>query len=47
VYGYDPGWGYPSAADRAEIARLMPAPRSGPTSGEAADEVRIPRSAVS
>ena len=49
VYGYDPGWGYPSAADRADIARLMraTAPRGGPTSGEAAEEVRIPRSAVS
>ncbi len=23
VYGYEPGWGLPSAADRAEIARLM------------------------
>nr|MDP9461215.1 FMN-binding glutamate synthase family protein [Actinomycetota bacterium] len=23
VYGYEPGWGRPSAADRAEIARLM------------------------
>ena len=49
VYGYDPGWGYPSAADRAAIARLMraTAPRGGPTSGEAAEEARIPRSAVS
>jgi glutamate synthase domain-containing protein 2 len=49
VYGYDPGWGYPSAADRADIARLMraTAPRGGPTSGEAAEEARIPRSAVS
>lgn len=25
VYGYEPGWGMPSAADRAEIARLMTA----------------------
>ncbi len=49
VYGYDPGWGYPSAADRADIASLMraTAPRGGPTSGEATEEVRIPRSAVS
>ena len=49
VYGYDPGWGYPSAADRAEIARLMraTAPRGGPSSGEAAEEVPILRSAVS
>jgi hypothetical protein len=49
VYGYDPRWGYPSAADRAEITRLMraTAPRGGPTSGEAAEEVPIPRSAVS
>jgi hypothetical protein len=23
VYGYEPGWGVPSAADRAEIARIM------------------------
>ncbi|SEO44298.1 Glutamate synthase domain-containing protein 2 [Trujillonella endophytica] len=23
VYGYEPGWGLPSAADRAEIARIM------------------------
>jgi glutamate synthase domain-containing protein 2 len=31
VYGYEPGWGLPSAADRAEIARLMTeeAPRGG------------------
>ena len=49
VYGYDPGWGYPSAADRADVARLMraTAPRGGPTSGDAAEEARIPRSAVS
>ena len=25
VYGYEPGWGRPSAADRAEIARIMTA----------------------
>jgi hypothetical protein len=25
VYGYEPGWGLPSAADRAEIARIMTA----------------------
>ena len=25
VYGYDPGWGMPSAADQAEIVRLMSA----------------------
>ncbi|MGY1741846.1 MULTISPECIES: FMN-binding glutamate synthase family protein [unclassified Blastococcus] len=31
VYGYAPGWGLPSAADRAEIARLMrgAAPQGG------------------
>lgn len=31
VYGYRPGWGLPSAADRAEITRLMTgeAPRGG------------------
>jgi hypothetical protein len=31
VYGYEPSWGLPSAADRAEIARLMTgeAPRGG------------------
>ncbi|WP_406044956.1 FMN-binding glutamate synthase family protein [Micromonospora sp. NBC_00898] len=31
VYGYRPGWGLPSAADRTEIARLMTgeAPRGG------------------
>jgi glutamate synthase domain-containing protein 2 len=31
VYGYRPGWGLPSAADRAEIVRLMTAeaPRGG------------------
>jgi len=31
VYGYEPGWGLPSAADRAEIARIMTAgaPRGG------------------
>jgi hypothetical protein len=23
VYGYEPGWGRPSAVDRAEIARIM------------------------
>src|SRR3954462_14832176 len=25
VYEYEPGWGLPSAADRAEIARILPA----------------------
>jgi hypothetical protein len=25
VYGYEPGWGLPSAADREEIARIMTA----------------------
>jgi len=25
VYGYEPGWGMPSAADRSEIIRLMTA----------------------
>jgi hypothetical protein len=25
VYGYEPGWGLPSPADRADIARLMTA----------------------
>ena len=25
VYGYQPGWGLPSAADRAEIVRIMTA----------------------
>jgi glutamate synthase domain-containing protein 2 len=31
VYGYEPGWGLPSAADRAEIVRLMTeeAPQGG------------------
>src|SRR3712207_588772 len=31
VYEYEPGWGLPSAADRAEIARIMTAesPRGG------------------
>jgi glutamate synthase domain-containing protein 2 len=31
VYGYEPGWGLPSAADRAEIARIMrgEAPQGG------------------
>jgi hypothetical protein len=31
VYDYEPGWGLPSAADQAEIARLMTeeAPRGG------------------
>jgi glutamate synthase domain-containing protein 2 len=31
VYGYEPGWGLPSAADRAEIARIMQgeAPQGG------------------
>ena len=35
VYGYDPAWGFPSAADRAEIARLMraTAPHGGATPG--------------
>jgi glutamate synthase domain-containing protein 2 len=23
IYGYEPGWGYPSAADRAQIAEIM------------------------
>ena len=46
VYGYDPGWGYPSAADRAEITRLMrtTAPRRGPVPGRRADEARFLRS---
>ena len=46
VYGYDPGWGYPSAAARAEVARLMraTAPRGGPASGRRADEARVLRS---
>ena len=46
VYGYDPGWGYPSAADRAEIARLMraTAPRGGPAPSRRADEARVLRS---
>ena len=25
VYGYEPGWGLPSVADRAEIVRIMTA----------------------
>ena len=25
VYGYEPGWGLPSAADQAEIVRIMTA----------------------
>jgi hypothetical protein len=31
VYGYEPGWGLPSVADREEIVRIMtgPAPRGG------------------
>jgi hypothetical protein len=30
VYGYEPEWGLPSAADRAEIVRLMTeAPQGG------------------
>jgi glutamate synthase domain-containing protein 2 len=31
VYGYEPGWGLPSAADRAEIVRIMTdgAPQGG------------------
>ena len=35
VYGYDPAWGFPSAADRAEIVRLMlqTAPEGGSTPG--------------
>ena len=36
VYGYQPGWGLPSEADRAEVVRLMTAeaPQGGsaPTS---------------
>jgi glutamate synthase domain-containing protein 2 len=34
VYGYEPGWGLPSADDRAEIARIMTeeAPRGGSAS---------------
>src|SRR6185369_17266834 len=49
MYGYDQGWGYPSAADRAAIARLMraAAPRGGPMPEGDAEEARIPRSAVS
>ena len=34
VYGYEPGWGLPSAADRAEIVRLMTA--EAPQGGSAA-----------
>jgi len=34
VYGYDPAWGLPSAADRAEIVRLLQtAPEGGATPG--------------
>jgi glutamate synthase domain-containing protein 2 len=35
VYGYDLAWGFPSAVDRAEIARLMTAtaPQGGPATG--------------
>jgi glutamate synthase domain-containing protein 2 len=33
VYGYQPGWGLPSPADRAEIARLMG--KTAPTGGAA------------
>ena len=34
VYGYEPGWGLPSAADRAEIVALMTAgaPQGGSAS---------------
>ncbi len=39
VYGYQPGWGLPSAADRAEIVRIMtatePQGSSAPPSPEA------------
>jgi hypothetical protein len=34
VYGYEPGWGLPSAADRAEIVRIMTA--TAPQGGSAA-----------
>ena len=41
VYGYQPNWGRPSAADRAEINRIMTveAPQGGtaPPSPSAAD----------
>ncbi|MDQ4097401.1 MAG: glutamate synthase-related protein, partial [Actinomycetota bacterium] len=33
VYGYEPSWGLPSAADRAEIVRLMTA--AAPQGGSA------------
>jgi hypothetical protein len=40
VYGYEPGWGLPSAADRADIASIMtgsaPLGGSAPPSGTAA-----------
>jgi hypothetical protein len=41
VYGYEPGWGVPSAADRAEISRIMigDAPQGG-TAPPSADAVR-------
>jgi Conserved region in glutamate synthase len=42
VYGYDLAWGFPSAADRAEIARLMTAtaPQGGSaTQGDASAPV--------
>ncbi|MGY1831342.1 FMN-binding glutamate synthase family protein [Geodermatophilus sp. SYSU D01180] len=34
VYGYEPGWGLPSAADRAEVVRIMTA--EAPQGGSAA-----------
>ena len=41
VYGYEPGWGLPGAADREEIARIMtreaPQGDSAPESPTAVD----------
>jgi hypothetical protein len=41
VYGYEPGWGVPSARDRAEIVRIMTATEpqgdSAPPSATAVD----------
>ena len=38
VYGYDAAWGFPSAADRAGIVRLMTAPQGGAEPGGDASE---------
>lgn len=40
VYGYEPGWGLPSPADRAEVIRLMTGEDQGGTAPASETAVR-------